>query len=43
MRSIDESEEINENFECKIEIESRPPENLFEDGRLDAQVSQNNN
>ena len=43
MRTINECEEINENFDCKIEIESKPPENLFEDGRLDAQVSQNNN
>jgi len=43
MRTINECEELNENFECKIEIETRPPENLFEDGRLDAQVNQNNN
>lgn len=34
---------MNEAYECKIEIESRPPENLQEDGRLDAQANQNNN
>jgi hypothetical protein len=36
MRSIQECDEMNEAYECKIEIESRPPENLQEDGRLDA-------
>jgi hypothetical protein len=39
MRGVEEADELpeaSERYERKIEIESRPPENLHEDSRLDA-------
>ena len=39
----DKNQEIDERFERKIEIESRPPDNLHEDSRLEATPAQNNN
>ena len=46
LRGVEETEDLpeaSERYERKIEIESRPPENLHEDGRLDATPQQNNN
>ena len=37
------NEMIEEMYERKIEIESRPPENLHEDSRLEASPAQQNN
>jgi hypothetical protein len=34
---------VEEMYERKIEIESRPPENLHEDSRLEATPAQQNN
>lgn len=39
----DQNQEMNERYEQKIEIESRPPDNLHEDSRLEATPAQQNN
>jgi hypothetical protein len=43
LRSINEDEELHEGFERKIEIESSPPQNLYEDASIESSNQNNNN
>ena len=43
MRTINEADEINQNLDAKIEIESCPPLNLNEDSHLESSSSNNQN
>lgn len=42
LRSINEDEELHEGFERKIEIESCPPQNLYEDATIESNQNNNN-
>lgn len=43
LRAINEDDELSETYERKIEIESRPPLNLYDDSGIESQNQNNNN